>query len=147
MKILLILVTLILPFNPTFASDCSIKITGSDMMKYDIQEINIPSKCVSFEIKLKHGGKLPVSAMGHNIVITEESDFMPVAQLINMGNGIENGYLPASDKILFRSDMIGGGESTSLTVDLSKLDGTKSHIYFCSFPGHWAIMKGKINLL
>ena len=147
MKILLILITLILPFNPTFASDCSIKITGSDMMKYDLQEINIPSKCNSFEITLNHGGKLPVSAMGHNIVITEESNFMPVAQLINMDNGIENGYLPVSDKILFRSDMIGGGESTSLTVDLSKLDGTKSHIYFCSFPGHWASMKGKINLL
>lgn len=147
MKILFFLITLILTFNPTFASDCSIKITGSDMMKYDLQEINIPSKCNSFEITLNHGGKLPVSAMGHNIVITEESSFMPVAQLINMDNGIENGYLPVSDKILFRSDMIGGGESTSLTVDLSKLDNTKSHIYFCSFPGHWAIMKGKINLL
>ena len=106
MKILLILITLILPFNPTFASDCSIKITGSDMMQYDLQEINISSKCNSFEITLDHGGKLPVSAMGHNIVITEESHFMPVAQLINMDNGIENGYLPVSDKILFRSDMI-----------------------------------------
>ena len=147
MKILFFLATLMLPFNPIFANDCSIQITGSDMMKYDLQEINISSKCVSFEIKLKHGGKLPVSAMGHNIVITEESNFMPVAQLINMDNGIENGYLPVSDKILFRSDMIGGGESTSLTVDLSKLDSTKSYIFFCSFPGHWAIMKGKIKLL
>ena len=147
MKILLILVTFILPFNTTFASDCSIKITGSDMMMYDLQEINISSKCNSFEITLNHGGKLPVSAMGHNIVITEESNFMPVAQLINMDNGIENGYLPVSDKVLFRSDMIGGGESTSLTVDVSKLDSTKSHIFFCSFPGHWAIMKGKIKLL
>lgn len=107
-----------------------LKITGSDMMKYDLQEINIPSKCNSFEIMLDHGGKLPVSAMGHNIVITEESNFMPVAQLINLDNGIENGYLPVSDKILFRSEMIGGGESTSLTVDFSKLDSTKSHMFF-----------------
>ena len=118
----------------------------SSMSSPDL-EINIPSKCNSFEITLDHGGKLPVSAMGHNIVITEESNFMPVSQLINMDNGIENGYLPVSDKILFRSDMIGGGESTSLTVDLSKLDSTKSYIFFCSFPGHWAIMKGKIKLL
>ena len=147
MKIILFFISLILPFNSTFASDCSIKITGSDMMMYDLQEIIIPSKCNSFEITLNHSGKLPVSAMGHNIVITEESNFMPVAQLINMDNGFENGYLPVSDKILFRSNMIGGGESTSLTVDLSKLDSTKSHIYFCSFPGHWAIMKGKIKLL
>ena len=147
MKILFFIVALILPFNPTFANDCSIKIIGSDMMQYDLQEINIPSKCNSFEITLVHGGKLPVSAMGHNIVITEESNFLPVSQLINMDNGIENGYLPVSDKILFRSDMIGGGESTSLTVDLSKLDSTKSYIFFCSFPGHWAIMKGKIKLL
>ena len=89
MKILFFLATLMLPFNPIFANDCSIQITGSDMMKYDLQEINISSKCVSFEIKLKHGGKLPVSAMGHNIVITEESDFMPVAQLINMITGLK----------------------------------------------------------
>ena len=147
MKIILFLITLILPLNPTFANDCAIQITGSDLMKYDLQEINISSKCNSFEIKLMHGGKLPVSAMGHNIVISAESNFMSVAQLINIENGIENGYLPVSDKILFRSDMIGGGESTSMTVDLSKLDSTKSYIYFCSFPGHWAIMKGKINLL
>jgi azurin len=147
MKILFFFMTLMLAFNLVLADDCSIQIVGSDMMKYDLQEINISSKCVSFDIKLKHGGKLPVSAMGHNIGITEESNFMLVAQLINMENGIENGYLPTSDKILFRSDMIGGGESTSLTVDPSKLDSTKSFIYFCSFPGHWAIMKGKINLL
>ena len=72
---------------------------------------------------------------------------MSVAQLINMENEIENGYFPVSDEILFRFDMIGGGESTFLKVDLSKLDCTKSCINFCSFPGHWAIMKGKINLI
>ena len=48
--------TLTLPFNLAFANDCNIQIIGSDMMKYDLQEINISSKCVSFEIKLKHGG-------------------------------------------------------------------------------------------
>ena len=147
MRLFFFFMILILPFNLTFANDCNVQIIGSDMMKYDLQEINISSKCVSFEINLKHGGKLPVSAMGHNIVITEEANFMMVAQLIKMENGIENGYLPASDKILFRSDMIGGGESTTLTVDPSKLDSTKNFVYFCSFPGHWAIMKGKINLL
>ena len=126
MKILFFLVTLLLPFNPIFANDCSIQISGSDMMKYDLQEINIPSKCVSFEIKLKHGGKLPVSAMGHNIVITEESDFMPVAQLINMGNGIENGYLPASDKILLIwYDR--GVVNLLLLYLISKLDSAKNH--------------------
>ena len=71
--------------------------------------------------------------MGYNIVITEESNFMTVTQLINMENGIENGYLPASNKILFRSDMIGGGKSNSLTVDPSKLDSTKSFINFLFF--------------
>ena len=74
MKIILFLITLILPLNPTFANDCAIQITGSDLMKYDLQEINISSKCNYFEIKLMHGGKLPVSATGHNIVITEDSN-------------------------------------------------------------------------
>ena len=41
------------------------------------------------------------------------------------------------------TDMIGGGQETSVTFDMSSLDPSGDYSYFCTFPGHYAIMKGK----
>ena len=54
-----------------FADKCKIDISGSDMMKFDTNEINIDKDCEKFYVNLKHSGNLPVNAMGHNIVILE----------------------------------------------------------------------------
>ena len=51
-----------------FASNCEIKIEGSDMMKYDVAEITLDTSCDQTKISLKHAGKLPINAMGHNVV-------------------------------------------------------------------------------
>jgi azurin len=40
--------------------------------------------------------------------------------------------------------MIGGGESTSITFDVSELEKGGDYTYFCSFPGHWGTMNGKL---
>jgi azurin len=42
--------------------------------------------------------------------------------------------------------MIGGGETTSLTVPVSKLQTGGPHKFFCSFPGHSALMNGMISV-
>ena len=130
-----------------FGADCQIKVTGSDMMQYDVKKIEISNDCEKFTVELVHGGKLPVAAMGHNIVVVESSKLMAIAPAINMANGIENGYLPASDDILFKSKMIGGGESTTLEIDTAKLSSGTAYTFFCSFPGHWAIMKGDLTVM
>ena len=61
--------------------------------------------------------------------------------------GIDNGFLPESSDILFKSKMIGGGESTTLEIDPAKLTSGTAYTFFCSFPGHWAIMKGELAVL
>ena len=40
---------------------------------------------------------------------------------------------------------IGGGESTEITFSTEKLKSGGDYSFFCSFPGHWAIMKGKFK--
>jgi azurin len=117
------------------------------MMQYDVKKIAISKDCNKFTIELVHGGKLPAAAMGHNLVVVEASKMMAVAQTINMANGMDNGYLPASDDILFQSKMVGGGESTTLEIEPAKLTSGTAYTFFCSFPGHWAIMKGDLTVI
>ena len=129
-----------------FASNCEIKIEGSDMMKYDVAEITLDTSCDLTKISLKHAGKLPINAMGHNVVIVEEKNLSKITQQINFSL-VEKGYLPESEDIIFISAMVGGGDTTELEMDMSKLDKTKSYVFFCSFPGHWALMRGKIKII
>jgi azurin len=41
--------------------------------------------------------------------------------------------------------VIGGGETTTVTFPTSKLKKGGDYTFFCSFPGHWSIMKGKLT--
>ena len=131
-----------------FGADCQVKVTGSDAMQYDVKKIEISKNCDKFTIELVHGGQLPAAAMGHNVVIVETAKMMGIATtMIKMENGIDNGFLPESSDILFKSKMIGGGESTTLEIDPAKLTSGTAYTFFCSFPGHWAIMKGELTVL
>src|SRR5690606_32952465 len=97
-------------------------------------------------ITLNHVGKLPVAAMGHNVVITSTAD-MPAVAAAGMTAGLDDGYLPPDDdRVIAHSDMIGGGESTSFTFPVSAIQDGGPYTFFCSFPGHSALMKGSISV-
>ena len=81
--------------------------------------------------------------MGHNVVIVATDKFDSVIAAINMDAGLDNGYLAESDDVLTKTAMIGGGEVTETSLDLTKFEKGASYTFFCSFPGHYAIMKGK----
>jgi azurin len=42
--------------------------------------------------------------------------------------------------------MVGGGKVDLVTFDASKLKADQSYAFFCSFPGHSALMKGTVKL-
>ena len=147
MKIFFTMICGLILAKRVFASNCEIKIEGSDMMKYNVAEITLDTSCKQTKISLKHAGKLPINAMGHNVVIVEEKNLSKITQQINFSLGVEKGYLPKSEDIIYISAMVGGGDTTELEMDMSKLDKTKSYVFFCSFPGHWALMRGKIKII
>ena len=63
-----------------------------------------------------------------------------------MSHGVENGYLPEMEEVLFKSKMIGGGQETKLELDTSVFVKGGDYTFICSFPGHFALMKGKLNI-
>ena len=88
------------------------------MMKYDVSEITLDKSCEKTKISLKHAGKLPINAMGHNVVIVEGKNLSKITQQINFSLGVEKGYLPESEDIIFISAMVGGGDTTYLEMDM-----------------------------
>ena len=128
------------------ASDCGITVNGNDMMQYDVTTINVDSSCTNFEITLNHSGKLDKSIMGHNIVIVSTESFDEIIGMISMDAGIDNGFLPEDDRIIAKTAMIGGGETTSVSFESAKLEPGKEYTFFCSFPGHYGIMRGKLSI-
>ncbi|MGE6449277.1 plastocyanin/azurin family copper-binding protein [Pseudoalteromonas tetraodonis] len=44
------------------------------------------------------------------------------------------------------TDIIGGGKTTEVTFKTSGLTAGTDYTFFCSFPGHYAMMKGTFTL-
>lgn len=84
--------------------------------------------------------------MGHNIVITTTEDARAVANDA-IAAGLNNQYVkPEDERVVAFTDIIGGGEKTSVTFKVDKLKTDKAYTFFCSFPGHIALMKGTVTL-
>jgi azurin len=131
---------------PASAADsCKAEITGNDLMQYDKKELKFDASCQTIEITLKHIGKLAKEAMGHNWVLTTTADQMAVAN-DGLSAGLAANYIKAGDKrVIAHTKVVGGGESTSITFPTSALKKGGDYTFFCSFPGHWSVMKGKLT--
>jgi azurin len=127
------------------AKTCDVVIEGNDAMKFNTDRIAIAADCTEVQLTLKHVGKLPVTAMGHNWVLTETAAFQPVATA-GAAAGAAGAYVPKNDpRVITNTKLIGGGETTSVRFPTSKLKKGGDYTFFCSFPGHWTLMKGKLT--
>lgn len=125
---------------------CATEIEGTDAMQYNVGSIVVPASCTEFKITLKHTGKMPVAAMGHNVVISKAADMQEIATA-GIGAGLDNGYVKSDDpNVIAHTKMIGAGETTSVIFTVSKIQGDGPYEFFCSFPGHSALMKGAISI-
>lgn len=132
--------------SPAMAADCAVTIEGNDQMQFNVKNVEVPKSCSKFTMTLKHTGKMPKSSMGHNIVLTSTADYTAAAA-DGMKAGAANEYVKPNDtRVIAYTKVIGGGETTSVDVDVSKLKAGTDYTYFCSFPGHSFIMKGALKL-
>ncbi len=122
--------------------ECEQTIEGNDLLQFSLAEIRVSASCEQVTIALQHVGSLPANVMGHNWVLTTTANYMTVA---TAGQAVgPPGYMPDGDpRVIANTDLIGGGESSSVTFDLSGLEPGGDYTYFCSFPGHYVLMKGK----
>jgi azurin len=124
---------------------CKLEITGTDAMQFDKKELAVAGDCTQVELTLKHSGKLPAQAMGHNWVLTKTADVAGVAS-DGIGAGFAKDHIKAGDaRVIAHTKIIGGGQTTSITFPTAALKKGESYTYFCSFPGHSAIMKGVLK--
>ena len=106
--------------------------------------ITVPASCTQFTINLTHAGKMPIAAMGHNLVVAKEADMAGIA-----ADGASNAaeHVKEGDaRSIAHTKIIGGGESTSVTFDVAKIKDGGPFKFFCSFPGHLALMQGSIQV-
>ncbi len=136
----------VLSASPSVFAACSVDIEGNDAMQFNLKTIDVDKSCKDFTVNLKHTGKMAKNVMGHNWVLTTTAD-MQAAATDGMSAGLDKDYVKAGDaRIIAHSKIIGGGETTSVTFAVSKLAAGTAYTYFCSFPGHWGIMKGTLAL-
>lgn len=114
-------------------------IEGNDQMQFSTNELRAEAG-KPITLTLKHVGKIPKEAMGHNLVIlqegTDEAAF--AAKAIEAK---DTDYIPASEKasIVAHTKLLGGGEEDTIEFTIDK-KGTYN--FLCTFPGHVAMMKG-----
>ena len=112
-----------------------------DALKFSTREIKVAAGA-KVELVLKHTGRLPKTAMGHNFVLlkqgTKLNTFANAALL-----AVKTDYIPMElkDSIIVHTKLIGGGESDKIVFDAPEA-GT--YTYVCTFPGHYAVMNGKL---
>ena len=126
-------------------SGCATTIEGSDALQFNVGSITVPTSCSEFTITLKHTGQMAVNVMGHNVVIAKASDRVAIST-DGMAAGLEGDYVKPDDaRVIAHTKLVGGGATTSVTFPVSKIQGGGPYEFFCSFPGHWAVMTGTIQ--
>jgi azurin len=126
------------------AKTCALTISSNDQMQFDQAELKVAADCTQVELTLKHSGTLPATAMGHNWVLTETAAMRSVA-LAGMNAGAAAGYVkPGDERVIAATPVIGGGASTKISFATARLTKGGDYSFFCSFPGHWNVMKGKL---
>ena len=117
----------------------NILITTNDIMKFNIKKMTVKAG-QKVKLTLTHTGKLDKKVMGHNVVILKK-DVKLSAFASKAAAAKDNDYIPeGTTDVLAHTKMIGGGETTTIEFTAPE---TGVYDFICSFPAHFAMMKGK----
>ena len=138
----IITIVIIFLMNFTYSSASQFTITSNDQMQFSVKEFEVQAG-EDVEIVFKNVGKLPKIAMGHNLVILKKG----ISAIAFGGKAAKAGAnainaLPESvlSDVLISSKLLGPGESEVFRFKAPSEPGV--HQFLCSFPGHYAIMRG-----
>jgi azurin len=120
--------------------EVAIELGSNDQMQYDKKELKVPANSM-VTLTLKHNGTMPKEAMGHNFVLLKAGTDIAAFGMKAIEAGIAKEHIPDSEAVIAHTGLIGGGEQTTITFD-APAPGT--YDYICSFPGHYAMMQGKL---
>lgn len=122
------------PENTTF----TITLESNDQMQFNKKELKVPVG-EPVVLTLKHVGKMAKEVMGHNFVLLDKGvDFNDFASKASVAKDTD--YIPEdTSEVIVHSALIGGGESDTVEFTIHEAG---SYEFLCTFPGHYAMMKG-----
>ena len=116
-------------------------ITGNDTMQFDKRKFTVKSG-EKVELEFKNIGKLPKIAMGHNLVILKKgiSSLKFGHKVMSLGASATNALPEGSmEDVIAATKLLGPGENEILTFTAPE---PGDYQFVCSFPGHFAMMRG-----
>jgi azurin len=127
-------------------ADQKITVSGNDLMQFDIKEFTV-SAGENVELEFKNIGKMPKIAMGHNLVILNKgvSSMAFGQKVLGMGASATNPLPEASmGDVLAATKLLGPDESDTIQFTAPSEPG--KYEYLCTFPGHFAMMRGTMTV-
>ena len=127
-------------------ADHKIMISGNDTMQFDVKNFEVKAG-KSVIITFKNAGKLPKIAMGHNLVLLKKGITAISFGQKALGAGA-NAVNPLPDSlkgdVIASTKLLGPGEEEVLSFTAPKESG--AYEYVCTFPGHFAMMRGTMTV-
>ena len=121
-------------------------ISGNDAMQFDVKKfVTAPGEKI--HVTFKNVGSLPKIAMGHNLVFLKKGiDAVAFGQKVLASGGSATNPLPKSllGDVIAHTKLLGPSESETITFEAPKSKG--DYQYVCTFPGHFAMMRGTMEV-
>ena len=145
MKFFISLVLFLAPAYILTADATKVTITGNDTMQFDLKTFEAKAG-EKVELTFKNIGKIPKIAMGHNLVILKKGVSAIAFGQKAMGAGANaTNALPDSVKgdTIAATKLLGPAESETITFTAPDAG---DYEYVCTFPGHFAMMRGVMKV-
>lgn len=119
-----------------------IRITGNDAMQFSVSEIRAKAG-EQLRIVLTNAGRMPKQTMAHNWVLFKNIGDAELNALVMEAANRGPEYMPSDmSAVLAHTRMLGPAETDRITITVPSEPGT--YPYGCTFPGHFALMRGKL---
>ncbi len=142
---LVLLVAGLMAAPHALARSCAFSVGSNDQMRFDTSTMKVAADCTEVVVTLRHTGTLAAKVMGHNWVLTRTPDMQAVA-MDGMRARFEDDYLAPGDKrVIAHTQLIGGGQVASVRFSTKGLQKGGAYSFFCSFPGHFGLMRGTLS--
>ena len=116
----------------------TVNLEGTDQMTFNLKEIKAKAG-QTINLTLKHVGQMDKKVMGHNFVLLKKGTDVAAFAEAAMG-AASTDYIPNNGAdVIAHTKLLGGGESDSISF---KAPEPGTYDFICSFPGHYAMMKG-----
>ena len=120
-----------------------VHLTGDDTMHYNITTIEAkPGEPI--KVELTNIGHMPAQSMSHNFVLLQPMSDQDVNAFGISASMVAPTYLPKDmSKVIAHTPKFAGPGDTE-TVEFKAPTEPGEYPYICTFPGHFATMRGKL---